>query len=172
MAAPVRPTPSKAYGTEKIIFCPTQTLSVATLTGATALDVTKMFFESSARPDATANMVESPPRVGDIESYEFVGATKWTLGEVRYSYNPQGAALSDGVKAFEKFPAGTTGYLYFRGGLNRDTDLATGQFAEEYPVEFGPQVITKEGDGEGAEWAVKQGVAVTGAPRLKQTLAA
>ena len=39
MAAPVRPTAAKAYGTEKWIFCPTSTLSVATLTGGTALDI-------------------------------------------------------------------------------------------------------------------------------------
>lgn len=173
MAAPVRPAPSKAYGTEKIIFCPTQSLSVATLGGATALDVTKMWFDSSARPDASADMVEAPPRVGDTESYEFVGTTKWTLGEVRYQWDPQGAAASDGVKAYEKFTPGNAGYIYIRRGINRDTDLAaTTQYVEEYPVECGPQVPTKEGDGEGAEWGIKQAFAVTGPPRIHQVLVA
>lgn len=172
MAAPVRPDASKAYGTEKWVFCPTQSLSVTTLTGATALDITDMLFKSSARPDGSANMVESPERVGDIETFEFVGKTSWTLGEIMYSFDPQGAALSDGVKAYEKFPAGTTGYLYCRRGIDRDTDLATGQFVTEYPVEFGPQVEVMEGDGEGAEWAIKQGVAITSAPTPRQALTA
>lgn len=172
MAAPVRPDPSQAYGTEKWVFCPTSTLSVATLTGATALDVTDMMLDSSARPDADTNLVEAPMRVGDTESFQFAGKTAWTWGEFRYAFNPQGAALSDGVKAYEKFPAGTTGFFYCRPGIDRDTDLAIGQFVEEYPVEFGVQVRVKEGDGEGSEWAIKQTLAITNEPTLRQVLVA
>ena len=170
MAAPVRPTAAKAYGTEKWIFCPTSTLSVATLTGGTALDISKMMFESSARPDATANMVESPARVGDVQAFEFVGKTAWTLGELRYQFGPQAASGADEVDAYEKFPAGTTGFLYCRRGVNVDTDLATGQYVTEYPVEFGPQVEVREGDGEGSEWGIKQGVAITDEPTPRQVL--
>ena len=173
MAAPTRPASVKAFGTEKIIFCPTESASIAVLGGSTALDVTKMWFDSAARPDATANMAQSPPRVGDIESYEFVGQTQWTLGEVRYQHSPQGAAESDGVKAFEKTPPGTTGFLYFRRGINRDTDLAaTTQKVDRYPVEAGPQVPIKEGDGEGSEWGIKQAFAITGPPAFGVTLTA
>lgn len=170
MAAPVRPDASKAYGTEKWVFCPTETLSVTTLTGATALDITDMLFKSSSRPDATSNMVEAPERVGDTEVYEFVGKTSWTLGEIRYSWDPQGADASDGVDAYEKFPAGTVGWLYCRRGVDRDTDLAVDDFVTVYPVEFGVQVEVMEGDGEGAEWAIKQSVAITSAPAMRQEL--
>jgi hypothetical protein len=133
MAAPIRPAATKAFGAEKWVFVPTIADPTAPklsteLNAAGALDVTKMFFASSARPDASANMAKAERRLGDVESFEFVGETSYTLGEVRYSFNPQGAALSTGVQAFEKLPQGTTGYLVRRLGINRDTDLAVGQF--------------------------------------------
>lgn len=169
MVAPVRPASAKSKGTTKIVFVPAFTGAytapdVTAAAGASALDVTKMFFESSAMPDASTQMARAPRRVGDVESYEFVGEVQWTIGEMRYAFNPQAAALSDQKKAFEKFPYGTTGYLLFRKGIDRDTDLATGQFVTVYPVEFGSQVETDEGDGDGAEIAIKQGVGVTGTP--------
>jgi len=177
MAAPIRPAATKAFGAEKWVFVPTIADPTAPklsteLNAAGALDVTKMFFASSARPDASANMAKAERRLGDIESFEFVGETSYTLGEVRYSFNPQGAALSTGVQAFEKLPQGTTGYLVRRLGINRDTDLAVGQFVTSFPVEAGPQVETTEGDGESAEVAIKQAFAITGPPSIKKAVVA
>jgi hypothetical protein len=96
MAAPIRPAATKAFGAEKWVFVPTIADPTAPklsteLNAAGALDVTKMFFSSSARPDASANMAKAERRLGDVESFEFVGETSYTLGEVRYSFNPQGA---------------------------------------------------------------------------------
>lgn len=174
MVAPVRPSATKAYLREKIIFVPTltdpQSPSLAELNAASSLDVTKMFFASSARPSQSTNLARAPRRLGDGETYEFVGESQSTLGEVRYSFNPQGAASSDGKKAFEKFPAGTTGYLVWRMGIDRDADLATGQFVTSYPVEFGPQHETTEGDGEAAEVGIVQTVAQTGPKALNKAV--
>lgn len=167
MAAPIRPAGAKAYLREKVVFVPTGTYnpdtpSLAILNAASALDVTKMLFDSSARPTSSTNMARSPKRVGDAASYEFVGESSATFGEIRYSFNPQGAALSDGRKAYEKFPEGTTGFLVYRHGIDRDTDLAVGNNVWSYPVEFGKRTIVPEGEGEGAEWAIVQPVAQTG----------
>lgn len=176
MAAPIRPASTKAYLREKIVFVPTLTNpnspSLVEVNAASALDVTKMFFASSAKPSQSTNMARAPKRIGDAETFEFVGESQASVGEVRYAFNPQAAALSDGKKAFEKFPAGTTGYLVFRYGLDRDADLATGQFVTSYPVEFGPQHETTEGDGEGAEVAIVQSVAQTGPKSLNKALVA
>lgn len=169
MAEGVRPDVSSAYGTEKIIWCPTDTASVATLTGGTALDVTNMWFKSSARPSASTNMVESPERVGDVETYEFIGKTMKTWGEVRYSYGPQAADASDEVIASETLEEGLAGFIYIRRGLPQGTDLATGQFVTKYPVSLGPQTEVPEGDGEGAEWAIVQPIAQTG-PETKRVV--
>jgi hypothetical protein len=176
MAAPVRPAATKAYLRDKWVFVPTiantAAPTVAEVTGASVLDVTKMFFESSARPTNSTNLARAPKRLGDGETYEFVGESQASFGEIRYSFNPQGAALSDGKKAFEKFPAGTTGYLVNRLGIDRDTDLAAAQFVTVYPVEFGSQHEDKEGDGEGAEVAIVQTVAQTGPKALNKAIAA
>jgi hypothetical protein len=177
MAAPIRPAGTKFYLRSKWVFVPTGTYapdapSVAILSAATALDVTKMFFASSATPTQTTNLAKAPKRLGDGETYEFVGESSPSFGEVRYSFNPQGAALSDGVKAFEKFPPGTTGFLVNRLGLDRDADLAIGQFVTSYPVEFGPQQEVPEGDAEGAEVGIVQTVAQTGPKSMKKALVA
>jgi hypothetical protein len=167
MPAPVRPASTKAYLRKKVVWVPKGTYnpdspSLAILTGASALDVTKMFFASSASPGQSTNMARAPKRIGDGETYEFVGETQSTLGEMRYSVNPQGAALSDGVKAYEKFVPGSEGFLVFRYGIDRDTDLATAQFVTSYPSECGPQLEVEEGDGEGAEMGIVQPFAQTG----------
>lgn len=177
MAAPLQPSPTKVYLRDKWIFVTaianlTTGPTVAELTAAGALDVTKMFFASSARPSQSTNLARSPRRLGAESSYEFVGESQSSFGEVRYSFNPQGAALSDGKKAFEKFPEGTTGYLVNRLGINRDTDIAAAQFVTIYPVEFGPQMEVPEGDDEGAEVAIVQTVAQTGPKVLNKAVAA
>lgn len=176
MAAPIRPAATKAYLRSKWVFVPTLTSqtapSLAELNGASALDVTKMFYASSAQPSQSTNLARGPRRLGDAETYEFVGESQSSFGEVRYSFNPQGAALSDGKKAFEKFPSGTTGFMVQRLGIDRDTDLAVGQFVTVYPVEFGPQHETTEGDAEGAEVAIVQTVAQTGPKSLNKAVVA
>lgn len=176
MVAPTRPAGTKQYLRDKWVFVPTLTSttapSLAEVNAASALDITKMMYASSARPTQSTNMARAPKRLGDAASYEFVGESQASIGEIRYSFNPQGAALSEGKKAFEKFPAGTTGFLVNRLGIDRDTDLAVGQFVTVYPVEFGEQHETPEGDGEGAEVAIVQPVAQTGPKSLNKALVA
>lgn len=175
MVAPVRPASTKAYLRKKIVWVPTgsynpDTPSLAILTGATALDVTKMFFTSSADPSLSTNLASAPKRVGDGETYQFVGESQLALGEMRYSFNQQGAALADTVKAYEKFVPNSTGFLVYRYGIDRDSDLATGQFVTSYPAECGPQLEVEEGDAEGAEAAIVQVFAATGPKSMKKVI--
>lgn len=177
MVAPVRPASTKAYLRKKVIWIPTGTYApdsptVTLLGGATALDVTKMFFASSASPSQSTNLARSPKRIGDGETYEFVGETAVSLGEMRYSFNQQGAALADTVKAYEKLVPFATGFLVMRYGIDRDTDLAIGQFVTSYPAECGPQIEVEEGDAEGAEAAIAQMFAQTGPKSIKKALVA
>lgn len=177
MTAPTRPAGTKAYLRRKVIivtdaaYDPTNP-SLAILTGGTALDVSKMFFLSSARPSESTNLARAPKRIGDGESYEFIGESQATIGEVRYAVDPQAAALSTGKKCFEKLPAGTTGHVVVRYGIDRDTDLALAQFVTSYPFEAGPQNEDEEGDAEGAEVAIAQTFAQTGPKGLFKAIAA
>lgn len=177
MAAPLRPAATKAYLRKKIVWVPTGTYdplvpSLAILTAISALDVTKMFFTSSAAPAQSQNAAKAPKRIGDGVTYEFGGETSLTLGLMRYSFNQQGAALSDQVKAFEKFVPYSTGFLVMRYGIDRDTDLATTQFVSSYTAEVGEQIEVEEGDAEGAETAIEQMFLASGPRFIKKAIVA
>lgn len=176
MAAPTRPAGTKAYLRDKWVFVPTLTSqtapSLAELNAASSLDVSSMLYDSSARPSQSTNLAKAPKRIGDGQTYEFVGESALSFGEIRYAFNPQGAALSTGKLAYEKFPEGTTGFLVNRLGIDRNTDLAVGQFVTVYPVEFGPQQEDREGDAEGAEVAIVQTVGITGPKSLNKAIVA
>lgn len=178
MAAPLRPDATKAYLRKKIILVKDAAYdpdspSLAILTGASALDVTNMFFTSSAKPSQSTNMARAPKRVGDGVTYEFVGETQSSIGEVRYSFDPQSAALSDGRKLSEFLPEGTTGYYVTRLGIDRDTDLAaTTQKVTSVPFEAGPQLEDEEGEAEGAEVAIAQPLGQTGPRSFNKAIVA
>lgn len=175
MVAPLRPTGVKYYLRSKWIWVPTlanpAAPTVAELTGASALDVTNMFYTSSATPTQSTNLATAPKRVGDGVTYQFVGETQSSLGEMRYSFDPQSAAAANGRKAFEKFVPGSTGYLVNRLGIDRDTDIAATQKVTCYPAECGPQQEIAEGDAEGAEVGIVQTFAQTGPKNLNVAVA-
>lgn len=176
MAAPIRPSSVKTYGRDKWVFVPTLTSqtapSLAEINAASALDVSKMLFHDTAKPSQSTNLVRRERRLGDTTTFEQVGTTDYSLGELKYQFAPQAAALSDGKKAFEKFPEGTTGFMVRRMGIAVDTDMAVGQFVDTYPVEVGPQMPTETGDGDTAESAFVQSVAVTGPPTFNRAIVA
>lgn len=177
MTAPIRPAGTKAYLRKKIILVKDAAYnpdapSLAILTGTSALDVTKMLYASSARPSSTTNMARAPKRVGDGSSYEFVGEKTETIGEVRYSFDPQGAALSAGKKLAEFLPEGATGYYVTRYGPDRDDDLEVGDFVTSRPFEAGDQDEDEEGEAEGAEVAIKQALAATGPKSFNKAVVA
>ena len=168
MAAGLRPAGTKAYRQTRIILVKDaaydpEAPSLAVLTGASALDVTNMFYESSTKPSTTTNLVNSPRRVG--ESTE-------AIGEVRYSFDPQAAALSDGKKLFEFLPELTTGYYVTVKGLPDNGTLAVGDFVTSRPFEAGAQDEVDEGEGEGAEVAIAQTLAATGPKSLNVAIVA
>lgn len=177
MTAPLRPPGTKAYLRKKIILVKDAAYdpdapSLAILTGASALDVTNMFYESSAKPSTTTNMARAPKRVGDGSTYEFVGEKQESIGEVRYAFDPQAAALSVGKKLAEFLPEGTTGYYVTRYGPNRDEDLAIADFVTSRPFEAGDQDEDEEGEAEGAEVAIKQALAATGPKSFNKAIVA
>ncbi len=172
----IRPKGTKYYLRSKWVWVPTlanpAAPTVAELTGASALDVTYMFYASTATPSQSTNLATAPKRVGDGVTYQFVGESTLSIGEVRYSFDPQSAALADGRKAFEKFTPGATGYLVNRLGINRDTDIVATQKVTCYPAECGEQQEVPEGDAEGAEVAIVQTFAATGPKSLNVAVAA
>lgn len=174
MAEPLRPAAAKVYTRLNWIYVPTiasATLAptVAEATAASALDITNIAFrEGAPNPEQNTNLVDQNPRVGDAELYQFIGQTTYTGGQVTMQFNSQGAALSDAVKAWEKFSAGgVVGFLVKRVNVPKATAVTAGQFVHVYPCEFGPFMPTESGEGEGAEEAMVGSWAITSQPKYK-----
>lgn len=174
MAAPINPGATKAFGKEKWAFVPTiadiNAPTVTAVNGASALDISCYLFDDFGRPSQSTNVVTKKRRVCDTVQYQQIGVTTYGSGELQYSVDPQAAAASNGKKAWEKFPAGTTGFLVRRLGLDVNTDFAAGQFVDVFPVELGPPMPMVIGDGETAEVGVTNTFAITSAPSFIKAL--
>lgn len=171
MAEPIRPDATSLFGKSNWLFvpggCANPAAPTATeLAAASTLDMTRIVFASSGSPTATTNRVRAERRLGDTDSFEFIGETQWTGGDFLYAVADQAAAGDDGKKMYETIPAGTTGDLIRRRGVDRATAPTAGQFVHVYPAEFGPSIPVDQGEGEAAEAAMTVGVAVTGPPNI------
>lgn len=176
MAEPLRPDPAKTFGRENIIFIPTIASAalaptVAEATGASALDVTRTAFKG-AGPELGGSTERATPdeRYGDTESYEMIGVTKYEGGEAMFAWQPQALSGTDGKKAWEKFlnTNGTvSGYFAKREDLGRAAAISAGnRLSWVVPVEVGPPLPMKQGDGAAAQAAFRATWAVTGSPKF------
>ena len=176
MAEPLRPTPAKTYGRENWLFVPT-IANVASplateLGAASAIDITNIVFNDGApTPSQSTNLVSQNRRFGDTTESQFVGTTTYAGGEMTYALDPQAASGSAGKKVWEALGAGVSGYLVRRQGVSKATAPTTGQFVDVYPVEFGPSMPTRSGDGEASEAAAVCTFAVTSAPAFNKAVA-
>lgn len=174
MAAPVRIAATKTFQAEKWVFVPTianiNAPTLAEVNAAGGLDISCFLHADTGRPAQNTNRVQLARRLCDGAQYEQIGTTTYTGGDMKYAVNPQAAALSDGKKAYEKFPDGTTGFLVRRLGINVQTDAATGQFVDVFPVAFGPAMPMPSSDGEEQEAVIMQSFAVTGPPAFIKAL--
>lgn len=177
MAAPINPGSTKTFGKEKWAFVSTIATPASPSAGtevnaASSLDISCFLYDDFDRPGKNTNTVTKKRRVCDTVQYQQIGVTQFSGGELTYSVDPQAVAGSNGKKAFEKLPAGTTGYLVRRLGIDVNTDFASGQFVDVFPVEVGPQLPGNMGDGETAEAGITQTFVITAAPQFIKALVA
>ena len=138
-----------ANGRRNAIFVPTDTLSVATLTGATAVELmcylTKGTFGVSSDTQRGTDERECT-----LVAAEVMGNTTYSMNDLEYVWEPQD---TDGTSPTNKAlnllgprTGGATGFLIVRYGIQQDTALAAGQLVDKMPVTLGPQ-IPKSVDG-------------------------
>lgn len=171
MPEPLRNQGGALYGKENWLLATTIASStgaptVAEATAISTLDITRILFASTARPTATTNTVDKPPRVGDTDLYQSIGRKTYGGGEMRYSINDQAAALSDDKKLYEKILAGGAFRLINRRNLGRAVNVAAGQFVHTYPIELGTSDPVPEADGEAAESAMTATFVIVGPPSI------
>ena len=153
------------------IFVPTDSLSVAVLGGATAVElmcyVTKGTFGVSADTERGTDERECSEQVAEV-----LGNTTWTLNDLDYVWEPQATAASPTNKAYDTLKKGTTGFIVVRYGLKVDEALAAGQKVDQFPVTLGEQVPKTPENSAGEKLKILQPVVVGLGVKRDQVLVA
>jgi len=138
-----------ANGRRLAIFCPTDTLSVATLTGATAVEL-MVYLTKGTFGMGSDTQRGTDDREATLVSTEVMGNTTFSINDLEYVWEPQDVSANSATnKAFNLLGprmGGATGFLIVRYGILQDTALAAGQLVDKLPVTLGPQ-LPKSVDG-------------------------
>lgn len=143
------------------IFAPTNSLSVATLNGATAVELTCYLTKGTLGISAETE-TGTDERECTAQVFEVLGKTTWTVNDLEYVWEPQAAPSSPTNKAYDTLKKGTTGFLILRFGKDVNTAPAVGDKVWQIPVTLGAQV-PKQREGNAAEkLKITQKVVVSG----------
>lgn len=138
-----------ALGRRNFIFVPTDTLSVATLTGSTAVDLT-CYLTKGTTGFTSDTQRGTDERECTLVAAEVMGNTTYSMNDLEYVWEPQDVdADSTTNKALNLLgprTGGGTGFIVVRYGILQDTALAAGQLVDKFPVTLGPQ-LPKSVDG-------------------------
>jgi hypothetical protein len=135
----------------------TATPALATeINAASSLDVSCFVYGDGWAPNLEQNKVEAPLRLCTKRTVDKFGNVKFTLQDLHYVVDPQGAPASNNVKAYETLTPGLKLYFVERQGLDAElTNYAVGQFVNVHPIELGPErLITGDPSDEANEFMV------------------
>lgn len=145
MAAPITPTKKLSNGKDHIWLV--TTLSSTTAPTKTQIDaglnVTGVLLADWDGITASTDKVTLPRVMLETSTTEVNGETTVTSADMQLTYQPQAAALSDGVKAYELLQNGFTGYLVRRQDVaNTASDAVTvGQFVDVFGIDVTSDAI-------------------------------
>lgn len=152
-------------GRRNAIWTPTQTLSVATLEGPTAIELICYLTKGTLGIGADTER-GTDERECSTQTFETLGNSTWTVNDLEYIWYPQAAEGDPENMPYETLKFRTPGFLTLRFGVDYDTPLAVGEKVWQVPHTLGEQV-PKTPEGNAAEkFKIIQPVVVTG-PILK-----
>ena len=166
------PTGVTSNGTVQVHWVPTladpNNPTVAEISGAGALDIscylTADGLSLSADQTTTTNR-----RLCSKQEYTIGGTITWSIGALRYVWDPQGL-YTDTHDAYDALTPDSSGYLVVRWGRDAETALASGDVVDVFAVTLGEQVPqTPEAN---SELYVTQVPKVTGSVYRDVTVAA
>ena len=138
-----------ANGRRNAIFVPTDTLSVATLTGPTAVEL-MCYLTKGTFGVASDTQRGTDERECTLVAAEVMGNTTYSMNDLEYVWEPQDVTNNSATnKAFNLLgprKGGATGFIIVRYGIAQDEALAAGQLVDKLPVTLGPQ-LPKSVDG-------------------------
>lgn len=175
MAAPIKPALVKAFGSDSWAFVPAIAVptapTVAEITAATGFNLSCVLFGEQEGISATTEKVTLPRRLCETETFESNGPTNYSMADLQASFDPQGAASSDGKKAWEAMDDNSTGFLVRRQGVTATEDFTAGEFVDVVPVQLGKKVPTKTGTGADGVYAFTVAVSITDTPAFNVAVA-
>lgn len=136
-----------------------------------SLGITGYLLAENWSPNQDAAKGSGPRRLGNKQVFERFNTTTIKLDDLRYAYSPQGAAASDGKKAYETLTEAKVGFFVERLGVDRNVAWAVGQFVNIIPVVLGPQLIAGDTD-ENGDYTIMQPVSIRAARSDNKALAA
>ncbi|NUO35504.1 MAG: hypothetical protein HOQ27_10650 [Dermatophilaceae bacterium] len=132
-----------ANGRRNFIFVPTNSLSVAVLTGSTAVDLA-CYLTKGTFGVTSDTQRGTDERECTLVAAEVMGNTTYSMNDLEYVWEPQDTtANSTTNQALNKLgprTGGATGFIIVRYGIQQDTALAAGQLVDQLPVTLGPQL--------------------------------
>lgn len=178
MAAPIKPQKVTANGKDTWWLVP----AIADLDAPTAteinatsgLNITCFLLAEQEGVTSTTERVALARLLCETTTTEGLGDTTFSMADIQGVFDPQGAANSDGKKAWELVKAGFTGYAVRRQGVKSDVDadVEAGDFVDVVPIDMGPAVPGKSSTDASGIYTFTAPVAVTGTPQFNVAVAA
>ena len=170
MASPVKPALVRAQAAESWIWVPAiadiNSPSIVELNAATGFNLSCSVFGEQEGVTATTEKVTLPRRLCEDKTFEVNGATSYSAPDFTISFDPQGAALSDGKKAWEAMDDNANGFMVQRQGVASTADLTVGEFFNVFPAQLGTKMPGKTSTGADGVFAFTVGVSITDTPAL------
>jgi hypothetical protein len=127
------------------------------INAASSEDVTLYLSADGWSPTGTTAKGTAPRRLGSKRSQERLNTTTYSLGTLRYVYDPQGDDDDPGNEAKALFTEGSKIHLLERLGLDaEEVAFAVGQKTRDHYVELGPQIPMGDPTDENAEFVMAQ----------------
>lgn len=178
MAAPIKPQKKQANGKDTWWAVPAiadlSAPTVAEVNAVAGLNVTCFLLADQEGVTANTSKIELARLLCETSTTEGIDTTTWSMADLTGVFDPQGAAASDGKKAWELFEDGFTGFLVRRQGVvsDVDADVTAGEFVDIVPVETGPATPGKTSNDASGIYSFMAAVAVTDTPKFNKAVVA
>lgn len=142
MAAPIKPQKVQANGKDSWGFAPAvdniNAPTDAELNAISGLNFTCFLLAEQEGVTSESERVTLARLLCETSTQQALGQQTWSLADLQIVFDPQAASDSNGKKAFEKFRAAGSGYLWRRQGVVSvtDADVTAGQFVDVFKVDW------------------------------------
>lgn len=133
------------------------------INAATSVEISCYLMANGWNPDASTAKGTKAPRLCSKTQQEQLNRTTWTIPDLMYTYDPQGADSAPGNEAKELLVEGARiHFLERRGPDAQDDPFAVGNRTRDFYLELGPQIDSGELTDENGEFYIKQSVVLVG----------